>query len=227
MAACSAAFGIVCALQERSRSGLGQVIDAAMVDGAMNLMAVFAAAIHHGDWGEYGTNVLDTGSHFYETYETSDGGYMAVGAMEPQFYDAFVTTLGLAGEELPHQMDPSGWPTMKERGRGGVPHTDRDEWTAAFEGLDACVVPVLWPTEAPHHPYNTARDAFVSVDGPGGEDPTLQPTPAPRLSRTPGAVAGPTPAAGEHTREILAELGCSADEIGRLAAEGAVAWPGP
>jgi alpha-methylacyl-CoA racemase len=214
------AFGVLCALLERQRSGTGQVVDAAMIDGAISLMAVFAVAIQQGSWGPYGTNLVDTGSHFYETYETSDGGYMAVGAMEPEFYARFLEGLGLDGEDLPDQMDAASWPAMKERVGAIFRTKTRDDWTAIFGPRDACVVPVLRPIEALEHPHNVAREAFVPRE-PG----MVQPAPAPRLSRTPGRVAGPPPECGSDTRAVLAEIGYSAADLDGLADAGTIAWP--
>jgi len=214
------AFGVVCALLERERSGAGQVVDAAMIDGAISLMAVFAVAIQSGRWGPRGTNIVDTGAHFYNTYATADGQHMAVGAMEPQFYERFLEGLGLAGEDLPVQMDDSAWPMMKERVAGIFATKTRDEWCAVFDSLDACVVPVLSPTEALEHPHNVERRAFVPR-----EDGVAQPAPVPRLSRTPGTVAGPPPVIGMHTREVLAEAGFTSEAIDELEAQGAIAWP--
>jgi alpha-methylacyl-CoA racemase len=214
------AFGIVCGLLEARASGHGQVVDAAMIDGAISLMAVFAVAIQQGSWGPYGTNLVDTGSHFYETYETSDGGYMAVGAMEPEFYARFLEGLGLDGEDLPDQMDAASWPAMKERVGAIFRTKTRDDWTAIFGPRDACVVPVLRPIEALEHPHNVAREAFVPRE-PG----MVQPAPAPRLSRTPGRVAGPPPECGGDTRAVLAEIGYSAADLDGLADAGTIAWP--
>jgi alpha-methylacyl-CoA racemase len=214
------AFGVVCALLERERSGKGQVVDAAMVDGAISLLSVFAVAIQEGRWGPRGTNIIDTGSHFYETYETSDGEYMAVGAMEPEFYACFLEGLGLRVADTPPQMDAASWPQMKKRIAGIFATRTRDEWTTVFDGLEACVVPVLSPREAFTHPHHAARGSFVPRDAN-----LLQPAPVPRFSRTEGEVGGSTPERGAHTRDVLAELGYSPEEIDDLAAAGAVAWP--
>jgi len=213
------AFGILCALRSRDRSGAGQVVDAAMVDGAMSLMTVFAKTIHEGTWGEYGTNFLDSGAHFYESYETADGEFMAVGANEPQFYAAFLEGLKLAGEELPPQWDSSAWPAMKERIAKIFRTKTREEWTRIFAEHDACVTPVLRPAEAPRHPYHRERDAFVTSDG------VPVPAAAPRLSRTPGAVASRSPVLGADTRGVLREAGYSDAEIDDLVRDAAIAEP--
>jgi alpha-methylacyl-CoA racemase len=183
-------------------------------------MAVFAVAIQSGRWGPTGTNIVDTGSHFYNTYETADGRHMAVGAMEPQFYGPFLEGLGLDDEDLPAQMDERGWPAMKARVAAIFATKTRDEWTAVFAPLDACVVPVLSPLEALQHPHNLVRGAFVPRD-----ERVVQPAPVPRLARTPGAVAGLPPAAGAHTREVLTEAGYPAERIAELAEIEAIAWP--
>ena len=213
------AFGIVCALLERERSGTGQVVDAAMVDGAMNLFSFLATAVHANMWGPRGTNLLDTGAHFYEVYETSDGGFMSVGAIEPQFYAQFLDGLGVADDpDLAAQHDQSRWPDLKKRVAEIFRTKTRDEWTAIFEDRDACTYPVLSPKEAPAHPYNAERHTHVT-----GVFDVVQPAPAPRFSRTPGAVTEPAPEPGGHTREILLEAGYSEAEVGSLIADGAVA----
>jgi alpha-methylacyl-CoA racemase len=213
------AFGILCALLEREKSGKGQVVDAAMVDGAMSLFSFLAAAVHANMWGPRGTNLLDTGAHFYEVYETSDGGFMSVGAIEPQFYAEFLDGLGVAGDpQFAKQHDQSQWPELKTRVATLFKTKTRDEWTAIFEHRDACVFPVLSPKEAPAHPYNAERKTHVV----GGFD-VVQPAPAPRLLRTPGEVGAPSPEPGGHTREVLRESGYSDDEIDKLAADEAIA----
>lgn len=213
-------FGIVCALVERERSGRGQVVDAAMLDGAANLMSFFASAFQSGMWGERGTNMLDTGAPFYEVYETADGKYMSVGAIEPQFYAELLDGLGLAGSELPNQMDQSRWGEMKERFAEVFRTRTRDEWAAIFEDRDACCYPVLEPSEASAHRHNAARG--LHTEGGFG---IVQPAPAPRLSRTPGEVSDPAPGPGAHTRGVLEEAGYAPEEIDKLGAEEAVAWP--
>ncbi|MBL7257940.1 CaiB/BaiF CoA transferase family protein [Paractinoplanes lichenicola] len=173
------AVGVLAALVERSRSGLGQVVDAAMVDGSALLTTFLHGMIANGAWpGGRGENLLDGGAPFYDTYETADGGFMAVGAIEPPFYQALLGGLGLDDQDLPSPYDPSGWAALRTRFAERFRTRTRDEWTAVFEGLDACVAPVLSPTEAPTHPHNRARTAFVDVDG------VTQPAPAPRFART-------------------------------------------
>ncbi|HVL80459.1 MAG TPA: CaiB/BaiF CoA-transferase family protein [Actinomycetota bacterium] len=215
------AFGIVCALVERERSGRGQVVDAAMLDGATNLFSFFSAAVHAGMWGPRGTNMLDTGVHFYDVYECADGGYVSVGAIEPQFYAQLLDGLGLAPEDLPHtQHDPAGQDELRRIFAERFRTRTRDEWAAVFEERDACVYPVLEPREAPGHRHNAAREVFVT-----GPFDVVQPAPAPRLDRTPGAIAGPAPEPGEHTRDVLGEAGYTGDELDDLRAQGAIAWP--
>jgi alpha-methylacyl-CoA racemase len=211
------AFGVACALAERARSGQGQVIDAAMVDGAAALAAMVYGLEAAGLWRpERGTNLLDTGAPFYDVYETADGRYVAIGALEPQFYAELLRLTGLDGEDLPAQMDRSQWPAMKERMAALFRTKTRDEWCALMEGSDACFAPVLTMREAPTHPHNQARGTFVEVGG------VTQPGPAPRFSRTPGAIAGPPVEPGAHTDEALVDWGFSEDEIAKLRSVGAV-----
>jgi alpha-methylacyl-CoA racemase len=205
------AYGVVCALVERATSGKGQVIDAAMVDGAAALMAIFHGAVQSGWWKEErGTNMLDTGAHFYDTYETSDGKYISLGAIEPQFYAELLEKTGLAGEQLPHQMDREQWPAMKERFEKLIKTRTRDEWCELLEGSDVCFAPVLTMTEAKEHPHIRARGTFVEVAG------AWQAAPAPRFSRTPCEISSPPPHTGQHTDEALADWGIDATEISRL-----------
>ena len=211
------AFGVVCALFERERSGKGQVMDAAMVDGAALLMAAMHGMRHSGGWvEERGSNMLDTGAHFYEVYETADGKFMAVGAIEHQFYAELLQRTGLDAEDLPMQMDRSQWPALKDRFAALFKTKTRDEWQQLLEGTDACAVPVLSLSEAHLHPHNQARQTFVERDG------VLQPAPAPRFSRTAAGIAGPPPAPGEHTAAALADWGFSPEEVVKLQETGAV-----
>ncbi len=211
------AYGIVCALLERSRSGAGQVVDAAMVDGAAALMAVFYGAQQSGFWGERGTNLLDTGSHFYDVYETADRKYVSVGSIEPQFYAELLKRLGLAAEDLPPQMDRERWPELEERFAKLFKSRTRDEWCELLEGSDACFAPVLSLAEAPEHPHNVARGTFIEIAG------AIQPGPAPRFSRSHAQVAGPPARAGAHTDEVLTDWGVAADRISALRASSAIA----
>ncbi len=205
------AFGVVAALFEAGRSGEGQVVDAAMVDGSASLMTMTYALSALGVWNdERGTNLLDTGAHFYEVYETADGRWFAVGAIEPQFYAALLRGLGLDGAELPHQNDRSQWPAMKERFAAIFRTKTRDEWEAVFAGTDACAAPVLSPLEAPSHPHLRARGTFVEVAG------VVQPGPAPRFSRTPGAVRCPPPVPGRDAEAGLGAWGIDPQRVGAL-----------
>ena len=211
------AFGIVSALVERATSGVGQVVDAAMVDGASLLAVVIHAYAGFGWIEERESNMLDGGAHFYNVYECADGQYVAVGAIEPQFYAALLAALGLAGEDLPEQMDISAWPEMRVRFAEIFRTKTRDEWAATLEGTDALVSPVLTWTEAKKHPHNVARGTFPAPEN------LPQPGPAPRFSRTPGAIARPAPSAGQHTDEALADWGFSKEEISGLKEKGAIA----
>ena len=211
------AFGLVAALIEAQRSGKGQVVDAAMVDGAASLMTMTYAFHQLGWWlEERGVNILDTGSHFYEVYETADGKWFAVGAIEPQFYAALLEVLELQGEDLPAQQDRSQWPAMKERFATIFKGRSRDEWTERFAGTDACGAPVLSPWEAHLHPHNVARQTFVEVSG------VVQPAPAPRFSRTPSSIERPPPVAGQDTDAALADWGVDPSRIEALRRAGAV-----
>jgi alpha-methylacyl-CoA racemase len=212
------ALGVLAALVERASSGKGQVVDAAMIDGAALLGTMFYAFRNMQLWSEErGTNVLDTGAHFYEVYETKDGKYMAVGAIEPQFYAALLARLGLVGDaRFQMQLDRDGWPAMKRGFEAVFKERTRDEWTQIFEGSDACVAPVLSALEAPSHPHHAARGTFTTVAG------ALQPSPAPRFSRTPARIARPPAAPGAHTDEVLRDWGFDAPEVSELRAKGAI-----
>ncbi|MCU1699248.1 MAG: fatty acid-CoA racemase [Mycobacterium sp.] len=211
------ALGVISALYERGTSGAGQVVDAAMVDGAA-LLTTFLHGMHaNGMWeGERGTNVLDGAASFYDTYETSDGKFMAVGCVEPQFYSAFLDVLGLDDPELPFQLDASAWPEMKKLIGDTFQQKTRDEWTATFADSDACVSPVLSPWEAHEHPHNRARGVFVEVDG------VLQPAPAPRFSRSGSSRPVPPDDGGRDIGQTLAAWGFADDDVARLRDSGTV-----
>jgi len=211
------AFGVVCGLLEASRSGQGQVVDAAMVDGAAVLMTMIHAFVAMGTWtDDPGTNILDTGAHFYDVYETADGEHVAVGAIETQFYAELLERVGLAGEELPFQLDRSQWPAMKERFAALFKTKTRDEWSEVLEGSDACFAPVLSMTEAHRHPHIAARSTFVERDG------VLQPAPAPRFSRTTPEISRGPSEPGANTDEALAAWGFDATDIAKLREAGAI-----
>jgi alpha-methylacyl-CoA racemase len=204
------AFGMVCALLEAQRSGKGQVVDAAMVDGASSLMAMWWGFRKQGAFGgPRGTHLLDSGAHFYEVYETADGKHLAIGAIEPQFYAELRAKLGL-GDDFAEQMNVKRWPEMKQKLAAVVRTRTRDQWAALFEGSDACVAPVLSLEEAAAHPHNRARNAFLEVAG------TLQPAPAPRFSRTGTGTPTPQARVGADTVKVLEEFGFSAAEIEAL-----------
>ena len=212
------AFGVVCALLEAKGSGQGQVVDASMVDGTATLMAMIHGLSAMGLWNEEkGTNLIDGGAHFYDAYETADGKYISIGSIEPQFYAELLRLTGLEGEELPHQMDRSQWPALKERLAALFKHKTRAEWCEVMEGTDVCFAPVLTLEEAPLHPHNVARQTFTEVAG------VTQPAPAPRFSRTPGEISRPPSAPAADTDEALADWGLSDAEIGKLRSAGAVA----
>jgi alpha-methylacyl-CoA racemase len=204
------ALGVCAALVERGRSGKGQVVDAAMVDGAATLMAFIHGFYASGGWGERGTNLLDTGAHFYDTYETKDGKYISLGSIEPQFYAELLQKTGLDKETLPNQMDRSQWRAMKQRLTALFKTKTRDEWCALMEGSDVCFAPVLTIPEAYKHPHNLARKTFVDVAG------VTQPGPSPRFSRTPGEIKRPPPHPGQLGDEALAEWGIAREDVAKL-----------
>jgi len=211
------AFGVACALVEAGRSGQGQVIDAAMVDGSAILMTMMWGFQALGIWGPFGTNVLDTGAPFYDTYETSDGKFISLGSLEPQFYAELLARLGLTDEvEAARQMDQSAWPELREKLTSLFKTKTRDEWCEVLERTDACFAPVLTMPEAAAHPHMKARSTIVEEYG------LPQPAPAPRFSRTPGAIARPPAWPGQHTDEVLADWGFSADRIAKLRETGAI-----
>ena len=212
------AFGMACALVERQRSGKGQVVDAAMVDGAAILMTMFHGFRQGGFWkDERGTNMLDTGAWFYDVYECKDGKYVSIGSIEPQFCAQLLALTGLDQENLPPQMDQGQWPAMKERMKAVFLQKTREEWCAIMEGTDVCFAPVLSMAEAPAHPHMRARETFVERDG------FVQPAPAPRFSRTAPAIQGPPAHPGQHTDAALADWGLDAEAIAKLRGAGAIA----
>jgi alpha-methylacyl-CoA racemase len=202
--------GVLAALHERSVSGRGQVVDVAMVDGASLLMSMIRDFQAMGVWkDERGTNMLDTGAPYYDVYETSDGQYMAVGAIEPQFYAALLEGLGLDPSALPAQNDRAGWPQLRETFAATFRARTREEWNKIFENTDACVSPVITMTEATSHPHNVARGSFVEVDG------VMQVAPGPRFSRTPGVSPK---ALTRETSDVDAALGAYGVDADRVAA---------
>ena len=214
------AFGVVCALLEAQRSGEGQVVDTAMVDGAATLMSMFWAMKSIGvhDENAPGTNLLDTGAHFYDVFECADGKYVSLGSIEPQFYAELMRITGLAGDaEFAQQMDKSHWPHLKTRLRAVILAKTRDEWCAEMEHTDVCFAPVLTMSEAAAHPHNVARNTFIEVAG------TPQPAPAPRFSRTVALVDSPPAHPGQHSRAVLTDWGFTPERIESLVAGGAVA----
>jgi alpha-methylacyl-CoA racemase len=213
------AFGVVCALLEAQRSGQGQVVDTAMVDGSAVLMTMFWAFQHMGmfDPAHRGSNLLDTGAHFYDVYECADGEYVSIGSIEPQFYAELMRLTGLEGDEqFARQMDASQWPELKRRIADLFRTRTRDEWCALMEHTDVCFAPVLRMEEAAAHPHNVERRTFVEAFG------VTQPAPAPRFSRTQPAIERPPAHDGQHTVEVLQEWGIAADRIEALLAAGAV-----
>jgi alpha-methylacyl-CoA racemase len=211
------ALGVLAALLERDRSGLGQVVDAAMVDGSALLTSFIYGLRASGAWqDERGVNLLDTGSPFYDTYRTADGGYVAVGALEAKFYAELLAGLGLSGADLPGQHDREGWPVLRARFADVFATRTKDEWAEVFAGSDGCVAPVLSPAEAPVHPHNASRGTFADIAG------VVQPAPAPRFSRSAAGTPSAPPRPGADTDAMLTELGCTASEIAALRAAGTV-----
>jgi alpha-methylacyl-CoA racemase len=212
------AFGMVAAMLEAKTSGKGQVVDAAMVDGTAYLMGMFYAMRSAGRWqDERGVNILDTGAPWYDTYETKDGKWMAVGAIETKFYAELLERLGLTGrDDLPKQHDVKGWDTLRRVFAETFKGKTRDDWEHVFDGSDACVAPILSLDEAPHHPHMAARQAIITRDG------VRQPAPAPRFSRTHAEMGTPPVAPGENTDAVLKKLGYSTDSIAALKAKGVI-----
>lgn len=213
------AFGIACALFESARSGKGQVVDAAMVDGAASLMNMFWGLKAVGIWGpERGSNLLDSGAPFYDTYECSDGKFVSIGSIEPQFYALLMELSGLGEiDGFDKQMNSAEWPAMKEQVAAVFKAKSRDEWCEIMEHTDVCFAPVLSMEEATEHPHMVERGTFTEVAG------VTQAGPAPRFSRTEAEIQGPAAHPGQHTDSILSAFGFDDASIAALRESGAVA----
>jgi alpha-methylacyl-CoA racemase len=211
------AMGMIAALFEAHRSGKGQVVDAAMTDGAASLMGMIYGFKATGFWhDEREINMLDGGAPFYDTYETKDGKYVALGSIEPQFYAELRERAGLTDAIWDRQNDRAIWPELKQKIAAVFKTKTRDEWSKIMENTDVCFGPVLTMEEAPKHPHNQARQTFIEVDG------VIQPNVAPRFLRTPSEVQGPPPQIGQHTTEALREWGLSPSEVEALTSAGAI-----
>ncbi|HUO93122.1 MAG TPA: CaiB/BaiF CoA-transferase family protein, partial [Rhizomicrobium sp.] len=209
------AFGLVCGILEARKSGKGQVVDVAMTDGAASLMAMFYGMNAAGMWADKrGVNLLDSGAHFYDTYETMDGKWIALGSIEPQFYRELLEKTGITDPAFEAQMDRGGWPELKKKIEAVIRTKTRDEWDRIMLGSDVCYAPVLSLEEAPKHPHNVARNTFVEIDG------VVQPAPAPRFSRTAPQVQAA--AAKRDAKASLTAWGFSAADVDNLAKTGAL-----
>lgn len=205
------AFGMVCALYEARKSGIGQVVDAAMTDGSATLMAMIYGLKAAGLWTDKpGTNLLDTGAHFYDTYETADNKFIAIGAIEPQFYELLLKLAEIDDPDFQNQLDFAQWPQLKEKLSIVFKTKTREAWCEIMEGSDVCFAPVLSMSEAPEHPHNKQRKTFIKNEG------VLQPAPAPRFSRTEPEIKGPPPTPGQDTESVLTDFGFSGQEIESL-----------
>lgn len=214
------AFGVLCGILEARTSGKGQVVDAAMVDGASLLMAGIYGFLGGGMWkDERGENILDTGAPWYGVYETKDGKWVSIGSIEKRFYADLLERLGIAGENLPKQHDRAGWPTLARRYAEVFKTRTRDEWCAVFADSDACFAPVLAMKEVGAHPHNAARATFVERDG------VVQPAPGPRFSRTPPEIGGLSKAAGADSEAVLRSAGYTPSEIESFIERGIVSKP--
>jgi alpha-methylacyl-CoA racemase len=212
------AFGLMAGVIQARETGKGQVVDCAMSDGAASLMAMFYGMKGAGIWKEERRkNLLDGGAHFYDTYKCSDGKWISIGSIEPQFYALLLEKTGINDPEFQKQHDRSVWPDLRQKLANVIAQKTRDEWTEIMGGTDVCFAPILDLDEAPKHPHNAARQTFVEVAG------VMQPAPAPRFSATPGAIQGPPPAIGAHDQEALSDWGFSDSDIGALKTAGALA----
>lgn len=211
------AFGVLCGLLEAARTGRGQVVDAAICDGASLLASAYHGKLQSGDWvNQRHSNMLDGGAHFYGCYTCADGKYVSIGSIEPQFYRLLLERCGIDDPDFHPQWERAQWPQLRAKLAGIIASKTRDQWCALLEGTDACFAPVLDFEEAPQHPHHQARGSFIDTGG------TVHPAPAPRLSRTPGK-ARAVPVPGEHTEELLAELGLAQADIQALRERGAIA----
>ena len=212
------AFGLMAGIIQARETGKGQVVDCAMSDGAASLMAMFYGMKGAGIWKETRrSNMLDGGAHFYDTYQCSDGKWVSIGSIEPQFYALLLEKTGITDPQFQRQIDRDLWPELRAKLAAVIATKAQAEWTAIMGGTDVCFAPILDLDEAPKHPHNVARQTFVEVGG------VTQPAPAPRFSVTPPAIQGPPPAIGAHNREALADWGFSSAEIDALSASGALA----
>ena len=211
------AFGVVCALLEARKSGQGQVVDAAMTDGAALLGAMMYGLRAHGSWSDQrGANMLDGGAHFYDTYACADGKFVSIGAIEPQFYALLLKLAGIDDPAFDDQMDPIMWPSLSEKIAAVFARRSRDEWCAVMEGTDVCFAPVLDMAEAPKHPHNVARSAFADIGG------VIQPAPAPRFSRTEPEIGIMPAIPGQHSAAVLKDWGWTAEDVAALAGQGVI-----
>ncbi|MDP9010074.1 MAG: CoA transferase [Pseudomonadota bacterium] len=211
------AFGVLSAVFEARRSGVGQVVDVSMVEGSAALMHMMYAMRAQGQWMDArGTNLLDGAAHFYDTYETADGKYISIGALEPEFYRLLVQLTEVDADAFSTHMDRTHWPALRDKLAAVIKLKTREQWCAIMEGTDACVAPVLSMSEAPHHPHNQARGAFIDIAG------VTQPAPAPRFSRTPPSLPKGASAAGSDTRTVLRSAGFSESQIQTLYDRGAL-----
>ena len=211
------AFGLLAGVIHARATGQGQVIDCAMSDGAASLMAMFYGMKGSGMWkDERRENLLDGGAHFYDTYQCSDGGWISIGSIEPQFYALLLEKTGITDPQFKNQMSRDEWPELGAKLAAVIRTKSRAEWCELMAGTDVCFAPVLTLEEAPHHAHNAARQTFVTIEG------VVQPAPAPRFSATPGVVQGPPPAIGAHSETALADWGFAAADISRLKEVGAL-----
>ncbi len=211
------AFGLLAGVIHARSTGQGQTIDCAMSDGAASLMAMFYGFKAGGMWSEgRRSNLLDGGAHFYDTYQCSDGGWISIGSIEPQFYLLLLEKTGITDPQFQHQMSREEWPELRDKLAAVIRTKTRDEWCDLMDGTDVCFAPVLSMAEAPAHAHNAARETFVEVAG------VVQPAPAPRFSATPGKIQGPPPSVGGDNDTALADWGFSADVIANLKVSGAL-----